>query len=215
MRRPLRRLTVAVLWVPLAAAASAAGSPTASTTSEPAPAAAALGRLTVELKLENDARSLLPARDLRRLAEARRRLELQSAFATDAELDRVFEGMRSVVRASYVTLYRGTLQRRRAADAASRSRTSDGAASPAWQPRFQPRVTLGDRGYLSARVTLPHAPLPLLERLSLEARHGYGDRQTGLAIRYQDGDRRSLRLEGTAGDPATGRRVAFHLALRF
>lgn len=213
-----RRLAAATVLAFLAAAGHASAQHQALT---PAPAALLpqldsthLGRLAVELRPAIDARNLLAPREQRRLDEARRRLELQSVFSSDAELDRVFEGMRNVVRASYVTLYRETLQRERSLGGSwtARSReASEGASS--WRPKIEPRLTLGNHGFVSTRLTLPYTGLLFLERLSLEARHGYKDGETCFALRYRNGERRTFRIERVTG--SSGERLSATLAVRF
>jgi hypothetical protein len=119
--------------------------------------------------------------------------------------------------AGYVKLYRERLQRERAlGEMPVRRGSGDGAApAPSWKVRIEPKLSIDDHGYLSAKLSLPDAGSPLARRFTFEVRHGYAGGELGVVLRYRDGERRFLQLAGATGDRSTGERVAAAVAWSF
>lgn len=54
-----------------------------------------------------------------------------------------------------------------------------------------------------------------IQAVTLEARHSLLDDEMTVSLRYRDGDRRYVQLEGVSGDARTGTRIGATAAFRF
>jgi hypothetical protein len=180
--------------------------------------------IKVELRRQSQVRDLLGDNRYRRLERARFQVHVYDLHLQPLrEFEQVsvlYGDIESAMRSNFGKIARDWLEHRLGLDERierwesrrDEKRDDTSILGPSPKLSFSPRFAAGDHPYLGTKIRLRHAPNAFLSNLSVKARYGVDDGETGLRLTWQTRDH-YVSLEQVYDDRYLG--DVLSLSLRF